>query len=38
MHTSDSEWYITTVFQPGVFSGYVLTFTTASNSQLKYDE
>lgn len=37
MYDSDSEGYITTVFQQGILNGNVLTFSTTSTGQLKYN-
>ena len=37
MYSSDSEGYITTVFQQGILNGNVLTFSTTSTGQLKYN-
>ena len=37
MYNSDSEGYITTVFQQGILNGNVLTFSTTSTGQLKYN-
>lgn len=37
MYDSDSEGYITTVFQQGILNGNVLTFSTTSSGQLKYN-
>ena len=37
MYNSDLEGYITTVFQQGILNGNVLTFSTTSTGQLKYN-
>ena len=37
MYDSDSEGHITTVFQQGILNGNVLTFSTTSTGQLKYN-